>query len=312
MMLFLCLRTSLYLLGSILWLYPGEGIRSEGYRAIISLDDGFLAAGSGGRIDWISVTGKVIKSENFPGENFNCLLSDNQRIIVAGDCGIILISSDDGLFRPADSGTDKNINSLSLFKGMIIAGNDDGEILSGNEKEGFRKIRPGLKGNIVSVSARLTDCYGVTDEGEIIRTTDGINWDIFDFNQVYSGFYKPCFFTRILVTENRIAAVGVQNDGLPVLMFSNQGKVWTERRLNFTNDQGMTDVLTDRPNDIFYDSLHDQFVLVCDKGKLMKLPSCSQCNRQVKLSEENFTGISGNEDILVIVGENYDIKVAEP
>ena len=311
-MLFLCLKTALYLLGSILWLYPGEGIRSEGYRTIVSLDDGFLAAGSGGRIDWISVTGKVIKSENFPGENFNSLLCDNQRIIVAGDRGIILISSDDGLFRKVDSGTDKNINSLSVFKGMIIAGNDDGEILSGNEKEGFRKIRPGLKGNVVSVSARLTDCYGVTDEGEIIHTVDGINWDIFDFNQVYSGFYKPCYFTRILVTENRIAVAGIQNDGWPVFMFSNQGNVWTERKLNFNDEQGMTDVLTDRPNDIFYDQLHNQFILVCDKGKLMKLPSCSHCNKLVVLSKENFTGISGIEDILVIVGENYDIKVAEP
>ena len=195
---------------------------------------------------------------------------------------------------------------------MIIAGNDDGEILSGNEKEGFRKIRPGLKGNIVSVSARLSDCYGATDEGEIIHTTDGINWDIFDFNQVYSGFYKPCYFTRILVTENRIATAGIRNDGLPVLMFSNQGKVWTERTLNFTDDQGMMNFLTDLPNDIFYDNLRDQFILVCDKGKLMKIPSCSHCNKQVILSEEDLTGISGNEDILIIVGENYCIKVAEP
>lgn len=290
------------------FIYPGKIIKTEGYRAIIGYEDGFLAAGSGGRIDWISVSGRIIKSEKFPEENFNCLLSDNQMVIVAGDRGTILISSDRGMFRKADSGTDKNINSLTLFNRAIIAGTDGGEIISGDASGSFKIYHLDLKGNIVSVTARTSDCYGVTDKGEIIHSTNGINWDIFDFNKVYKGFYKPCFFTRILLTENRIAIAGIQNDGSPVFMLSNQGKVWTERALNYTDDQGIIWYLTDLPNDILYDDLQDQFFLVCANGKLMNLPSCSQCNKLAVISLEDLTGISCNENTMMIVGNGFFIK----
>ncbi|MGB8490991.1 MAG: hypothetical protein WCE64_08025 [Bacteroidales bacterium] len=290
-------------------IYHGEKNKSEGYRAAIGYDDGFIAAGSGGQIDRISSSGKITKSEKFPGVNFNCLLSDQRMLIAAGDNGTLMISSDSGIFRNIDSGTDRNINSLALFNGIIIAGTDRGEILSGDEKGGFRKILLPVKGNIVSVSARESDCYGVTDEGEIIHSADAINWDITDFNKVYSGFYKPCYFTRVLVTANRIAVAGMNNDGSPVLMFSSQGGVWTERSLNYTDDQGMPGFLDDRPNDIFYDYQGDEFFLACNNGRLMKLPSCSQCNKLAVLSDENLTGIAGNNNTMIIVGENFFIRI---
>ncbi len=292
-------------------LFPGEIIKSEGYRTVIRYEDGFIAGGSGGRIDWISVSGITVKSEKFPGESFNCLLTDDNKVIAAGNNGTILISSDKGIFRKADSGTKKNINSLALFKGIIIAGADQGEIISGDGKGTFRKTLLNLKGNIVSVSARESDCYGVTNEGEIIHTTDGINWNIFDFNQAYSGYYKPCCFTKILATENRIAVAGIRNDGSPVFMLSSQGKVWTEKLLNYNDEQGLPGLLEESPNDMFYDNAGDQFFLVCSNGKLMKLPSCSQCNKLAVISEEDLEGISFKKNTIMIVGENFFIKALE-
>jgi hypothetical protein len=285
-----------------------ERVKTDGYRTIIKYEDGFLAAGSGGRIDRISISGKILKSEKFPGEDFNCIISDNQTLIAGGDRGTIMISSDKGMFRKTDSSTDKNINSLTLFNGTIIAATDGGEIIAGDGRGFFRKYHLALKGNIVSVSARRTDCYGVTDKGEIIHSVDGINWEIFDFNKIYSGFYRPCYFSKVLVTENRIAVAGVSNDGSPVLMFSNQGNVWTERTLIYTDDQGIKGFLLDFPNDIFYDDSEDQYFLACNNGKLMKLPSCSQCNIMEVLSDIDLTGISCNENAMMIIGENYYIK----
>lgn len=286
--------------------------RSTGYKAIIRYGDGFLAAGSEGRIDWISASGMIVKSENIVGENFNCLLSDNQRTIVAGDHGSMLISSDEETFRKLNSGTDKNINSITLFQGIIIAGTDEGEILSGNGKGSFSKSYPAVKGNIVSVSARESDCFGATDAGEIIHTTDGVNWDVFDFNEVYAGYYKPCVFTKILVTEKQIAVAGVRDDGSPVLMFSNQGKVWSERTLNYIDEQGMQGYLTELPNDIFYDNSRDLFYLACDKGSVMQIPSCSHCNKLAQLSSENLSGISGDSNTLMIVGAHFYAKTINP
>ena len=289
-------------------IYPGITNKQEGLRAVIRYKDGFLAVGSDGRIDLISVSGEIIKSEKFPGENFNSVISDNEMVIAAGDNGTILISPDGRTFRKADSHTDKNINSLTIFNTITVAGTDDGDIIIGDENGFFKKTHLDIKGNIVSVSARNSDCYGVTDEGEIIHTTDGLNWDIFDFNKVYEGFYKPCSFTRVLATENSIAVAGIRNDGFPVFMFSSQGKVWTERPLNYTDEQGMPGLLEDSPNDMFYDNSANQFFLVCSNGKLMKLPSCSQCNKLAVISVEDLEGISFNEDTVMIVGENFFVK----
>jgi hypothetical protein len=290
----------------------GSNIKSEGYQAVTSYDNGFIAAGSDGRIDWISDSGKITKSEKFPGEEFNSLLSFNQIVIAAGSKGSILISFNKGLFKKVKSGTDKNINSLTLFKEKIIAAADHGEILIGDEKGLFKKIQLALRGNIVSISAEKSGCFGVTDEGEIIHTADGINWDIFDFNKFYDGYYKPCKFTSVLVTENQIAAAGVQNDGLPVLILSTRGKVWTERPLSYTDDHGMISFLKDIPYDIFYDLAINQFILVCSKGKLMTIPSCSHCNELIAFSTEDLKGISANGKKVIIVGENFFFKLINP
>jgi hypothetical protein len=281
---------------------------SGGYKAIARYEDGFIAAGTDGRIDRITVSGAVIKSEKFPGEKFNCIISDGKKVIAGGDRGILLLSFEKGIFRKVDSNTKENINSLSLFRGIIIAGTDHGEIISGDGEGSFKRTRLPLKGNIVSVSARESDCFGVSDEGEIIHSVDGIKWDIIDFNKVYSGYYKTSYFTKVLVTDNRIAITGIHNDGSPVLILSTLGNVWTERPLIYTDDQGYKNVLEETPNDIIYNDSEDQFYLACSKGKVMQLPACNQCNKLAVISEENLMGISFNDNTIVIVGGNFLIK----
>src|ERR1035437_10071724 len=110
------LKTILILLSGLLLLFPGKSIYASGYKALISYQDGFLAAGSDGRIDWISASGEITKSEKYPDEEFNCLLAFNEEIIIAGNSGSMLISSDKGTFRKVDSGTNMNIHTLVFFK----------------------------------------------------------------------------------------------------------------------------------------------------------------------------------------------------
>jgi hypothetical protein len=290
-------------------IYTAKRMKPEGYRAVISYGDGFLAAGSGGRMDRISASGEIIKSETIPGEAFNSLYSDEQTFIAAGDKGTLLISSENGKFRKVESGTGSDINSLTVFRGKIIACADHGEIIVGDFQGSFKMIKPGLKGNIVSLSAGRSGCYGVTDAGEIVHSADGLKWEITDFNQVYAGYYKPCRFTQVLATENRVAITGYGDDGSPVMFFSNQGNVWTERPLNYTDELGITGFLEAIPNDLLYDEFSDQFFVACSKGRLMKLPSCSHCNKVADFQVYDLEGISVNENVMVVVGENFFIKV---
>lgn len=279
--------------------------KSVGYKAIVRYGAGFIAAGSGGRIDRLSAAGKIVKSDTIVGETFTSLLVMGQKFLAGGNKGSVLIFSENGTSQRISTNTDKNINSLTLFKDMVIAGTDNGELLIGNAKEPFRKIELSVTGNIVSVSARVADCFGVTNQGEIIHTTDGVNWDVLDFNKAYAGYYKPCHFTSILATPSSIAVAGIHDDGSPVVLFSNQGNVWSDRSLNYTNDDGTGGSLTDSPNNIYYHDTRDEFYLACNNGKLMKIPTCSHCNKVFNLSVVNLFGISGTESDIVVAGDNY-------
>lgn len=316
----------LVLLGNILLLYPMECSSSllgldgsasssdlrtadktilDGYTDVTNYEDGFIAVGSNGQIDRISKTGEINNCHSAFGAKLNCVLTRDKLIIAAGDGGILLISNDNGKFEKINSGTDRMINSLAWFNSKLIAGADKGEILIGNSIGEFKRIQLNLKGDIVSVSANAVFCFGVTNAGEIIHSTDGVNWNVFDFNQEYKGFYKTYYFTGVLVTEQNIAVTGVNDDGAPVFLLSNRGTVWSERALSYKNEQGMPKYLEGSLNDIFYDQLHDQFYLVCNDGELMILPSCSQCNKLVVLSANSISGISGNGDTIMVVGDSF-------
>jgi hypothetical protein len=288
--------------------FQEKKLNNQRYSAVTRFKDGFIAVGTNGRIDRISSSGAVTGSGNFSGEDLNCIISHNERVIAAGDKGTILISTQEGKFNKVESPTRENINSLSVFKGKIIAGTDDGSIITGDGEESFKLIKLPLKGKIVSISARQSDCFGVTDEGEIIHSVDGLKWVITDFNKVYSGYYRTSRFKKILATESRIAIAGEGDDGSPVLMFSTQGNVWAERSLIYNDEQGRKEYLTEKPGDIGYDYSTDEFYLACTNGRLMKLPSCSQCNELYVLTSEDLEGISFSENTMMLVGENFLIK----
>ena len=286
-------------------------IKPDGYHSVTGYNDMFLAAGSEGRIDRISLSGHITKTESFPGENFRSIISDNRNVIVAGENGVIRISFDGNTFSKVDSGTDTDINSVTIFNRTIIAGADRGTIILGDPGGSFNVINLNLKGNIVSLSAGSSYCYGVTDAGEIIHTNDAVHWDIFDYNQVYNGYYKQCSFTSVLVTLNRIAVAGKQDDGSPVVAFSSQGNVWTERILSFTDDHGFREFFNEIPNSILYDETGDQYFLACNKGTLLLLPPCTQCNKVTRVSDKDLRSLSFNGNKMLVAGEDYFIRIMD-
>jgi hypothetical protein len=274
------------------------------YSDVVSQKDGFIAITNDGRIDWISDNGTVTQTKSLKGEEFQTALLNDEQLIVAGVQGAMYYFQKDSAFQKIESGSTQTINCLVQFKNQIIVGYDDGELRIGNPGELFKSIQLDLKGNIVSISSNTLNCYGVTDKGEIIHSKDGLNWTIFDFNEVYDGYYKASSFEKVLVTPKQIAVIGKNVDGLPVLIFSSAGNVWSERPLTFNDEQGFNAQLSEIPNDIYYDSLNDQFILLCTNGMIMTIPSCSHCNKLYKVTDKNLRGISGNEHALILVGDD--------
>ena len=284
---------------------------NQGYKAIINFEDGFLAARTDGKIDFITDKGIVVRSLKIGTASLNCLITYNENTYIAGDSGSIVVYSKKTGFKTHNKISDKNINALVLFNDLVIAGSDKGEVLIGNINGDFKKYQLPIIGNIVSISSRSNECFGVTDEGEIISTIDGLNWKILDFNEYYKGFYKPCKFTCIFATEQQIAIAGKKIDGTPVLLLSNQGNVWSERSLDYTDSDGRISVLEVIPNCINYSVPDDLFILGCSKGKLMTIPSCSHCNKVFEYADFDISCFAIKNKTMIVAGINFYLKLID-
>jgi len=285
-----------------------ESTRSSTYVDITKSQDGFVAITNDGHINWISEEGTIKKTKKIE-ENPACLSFYNQHLLIAGNQGSIIYFDTDEGHRALNGFTENPINSLAVFKDRIVAGCDGGKLFLGGIEDSFQPIEIELKGNVVSLSTGTSVCFGVTDQGEIFHTNDLVHWEIFDFNTSYKGYYKSCSFNKILFGPDQIAVIGRNEDGLPVLYFSSRGNVWTERPLTYTDDFGNQSYLKNVPRDIYYDPLGNQHILVCDLGVIMTIPSCSHCNKRIEISDNDLTGVTGNDQNIIIVGDDNFIQI---
>ncbi len=277
----------------------------KGYRDVTFVEDYFIAVGTGGRIDRINKTGEIYPLNNDLKEDLNSVTTNGQVIIAAGVNGTIVVSTDKLTFRKIEIGTDMEIFSITSFNGVIIAAAEDGTVLTTSDTERWCSTKLPVKGEIVSLSAGASVCAGITTKGEIVSTSDAVNWGVFDYNQKYAGYGKPCIFTDVIVTSDRIAVAGYHEDRSPAVLISSMGTVWMERLLNYTDDSGMMEYFSGILNSIGYDRTEDQFFVVSGDGDLLSLPSCTRCNGRLKVSEKNLTSVICSDNTLMLAGDDF-------
>lgn len=281
----------------------------EGYRDAVPYMGQFLAVGTGGRIDLIDASGARVRTFNEHKGDLNCATVWEKLAIVAGEGGLVLLTGDGVVFEKTETGTDKDINGIAARRDMIVAGADGGTLLVSVNGKTWNTIEPGVRGNIVSVAAGASMFIAVTDEGEIIRSDDALNWKVTDYNKEYSGFYKPCMFHEVLAAGCNIVICGKHSDGSPAVIISTLGNVWTERLLNYRDDQGSIRSLANCPNSLAYDRPRDQHILACDNGEIFSLPSCTKCNASAIISGNNLHAIACLDDMLFCGGEGFSVNV---
>lgn len=275
------------------------------YRDIVYAEDRLFLAGTSGRIVYYEAAGNAASLNNSFPDNINSILVYDSLIFAAGDNGTLLFAEDGDKFTRLVTGSSVDINEITIFKDLLVAGADNGSILVSSDGKTCGAMNTGAEGNILSISANKSFCIGVTDKGEIIKSTDGFNWQVTRFNKEYAGYYRPCVFRKVLVTENRIVIAGQYDDGSPAVMLSSLGSVWTERILNYETDNGEYRMLICQINDIAYDIAGDQFILACDNGEIMFLPSCTKCNMLRIVSDKDINGIALSGEWMFLAGEDY-------
>lgn len=286
--------------------FASGGDATEGYRALAPTAEGFVAAGTDGRLDRLDRSGRFVDGGSFPGVEFNCLLSHGTTLFAAGNDGVLMVAAGEGAFKSVDSGTTLDIRSLTWFEDYLVAGAAGGRVLIGDAAGFFEQTTPAIKGNIVSLSAAGEVCWGVTDRGEIFHSRDLVAWRVFDFNTIYADYYEPCSWSAVVATGEQVAVAGRSADGVPALYLSTGGEVWSPRDLDYTDTRGIPARLSAIPRAMIHDSAGDRLVLACDGGEVMSVPSCSHCNEMLFSGiKQHLTAIAMQSGVIVVAGDGF-------
>lgn len=128
----------------------------------------------------------------------------------------------------------------------------------------------------------------------------GEDWELFDFNEIYNGYYPACTFTALTYAGGLFYLAGVDLKGYAHVFVSLLGSVWEER--NLVALQPMSDPVRLKGEilRILYDGDSNQVFLICRSGQLATLPDCPKCVKIIQLqSSPAEDGWFDNECIVV-------------
>lgn len=284
---------------------------NKGYISAVYDGEAFLATGTGGRLDRISVDKNV---KNIPVPTDNSLLKIfilNGRTMISGTGGVILYSDDSVNFKLGNTGITSTIYEITFFSGNYFACADNGVILSSKDGMTWKQIQSGTANNIVSIASNGLMVMAITNESEIISTSDGVTWKINNFNKEYEGYYDPYIFTSIKSIGEAFFIVGhwMEDPGTPNVMSSTTGEVWLPQSLYDIDGIDYDSPVSIKINAIDFDQ--DQILAACDGGRILTISNCYKCHKIEKYLDADIKDIALGGDKLIIVGDDYAFDILD-
>jgi hypothetical protein len=191
--------------------------------------------------------------------------------------------------------------ALCLWQGRLLALQADGSCLLELDAKGDVRDKlaaPPSRGRLRDLASDGSWLAGVTDEGEIVRSQDGFQWAVLDFNASYESYYPRMDFRCVAAGSGSIMVAGVGEDGLPAAFVSSRGTVWSPRSLEVDG------VLpSSAPEGLDYDAQADSFFLSFHNGGLLTLPGCTHCNAwETKASGPIYARVRSASSVLLLTG----------
>ena len=290
---------------------PPESEVPAGYRSAAPCGNaGFLACGTGGRIDFISNDGTVQSCESGTTENLNSVFVEGQNVVAAGDHGTLLLSYDGAAtFQSVDLKTDADLFCAVVYKGTLFVASEGGIIYRENAG-GWEAVQMETTNDVISLAPTDYCLCAITAETNILTSTDGLNWKHQDFNKVYDGLYPRYVFTKAIPAGSTMFIIGYpeENPNHPLIMYSETGEVWMMKEMMKINDEYPSDTDNLQVHDICFNI--DQIVGVLDDGKVLSITECTKCNESTQMEEEkDLWATAVNEESVLVCGEDFYAKV---
>lgn len=283
-----------------------------GYTGAVRAKEGFLAVGTGGRLDAISEDGTVTQLDSGTDADLTAVWTDGDFWFVSGTKGTLLISRNGRTFAPVKLDTEADVCGAVRFDGEFYAATADGVILFSPDMARWSVEEEYPFGFTQFVSMD----YGmaiINDRTDVLFTIDGMNWEHQNFNEVYDGLYPKYVFTRLVGAGQTFFVLGYEQDDprLPLVMFTETGEVWMQKAFNEIDGVSPEPEDAWRVNDLEFSQ--DQILSACTEGRLLTIPECSVCNKSFDVEgAKTLTGIvlseAGN---VLVVGEDFFSRVID-
>ena len=283
----------------------------QGYLAAAATPEGFLAVGTGGRLDAIGLDGSVTHLESHTGADLTDLWTDGSRYLVSCADGSVLLSTDGARFDRYPAVPDGGLCGAVRYRGSTYAATYDGRVLKSNDLERWSVVYEQETFGFTHLAATNYGLVLINEQTDVLLSADGLNWTHENFNEVYRGLYPTYVFHALIGAGDTFFVLGFEQDRpeVPLIMYTEQMEVWMQLGLNMIDDE-VPDYETTpwRVNDLCFHP--DQVLAACDAGRLLAMPGCSVCNRSLRLPDAgSLRCIALNENSVLAAGEDFYCSV---
>ena len=283
-----------------------------GYTSADILGDGFIACGTGGRVDRISLDGEVTTLDSGTTEKLNCVYTEGSNVLISGNNGTLLMSTDAGeSFRSVKTGASGALNACTAYQDVLYAAGEDGVIYR-QGSAGWKKVPMETDHEIVGLVSTNYCVVAVTAETDVYYSEDGEEWEYMNFNEDYEGLYPAYVFTKAVGAGETFFVLGYHADNpeLPLIMFTETAQVWMQKEMMKINDQPVTGEENIHIHDISFNI--DQIVGAIDDGRVISITECSVCNEEMQLDEQkDLWATASREEGVLVCGEDFFSRVLD-
>ncbi len=281
-----------------------------GYRSAEAFQDGFIACGTDGRLDFISMDGEVRSCDSGTTEDLLCVYVDGDEIWVSGTGGTLLSSKDGGnSFWAIDVGVKDSLCGIAMYEGERFVAGERGLVYR-ETPTGWEPVQLGTDCDLIGLASTQNCLTAITAQTDICITMDGRSWESYRFNEVYEGLYPAYVFTRTVSAGETVFVLGYieESPNQPLIMYSELGDVWMQRAMLEINSEPISEDMDLRIHDISFNV--DQIVGVLNDGRVLAITDCVTCNEMKTLEgAKGLWATAAQEAGVLLCGEDFYCSV---
>ena len=295
---------------------PAEPADPMGYVSAAPYAEGYVACGTGGRMDSISVDGVVTSMDTGTTEDLHCVYANGDDVVACGNGGTVIRSTDGGkTFSAIGPDSDSTIFSVTMHNDTLYAAAEGGVLYRLNDGD-WETIRTETKHDLVSVVSTSHGVAAISAETDVCFLQDGEEWQFENFNEVFDGLYPAYTFTKLVSGGESFFVLGheVDNPAYPLVMYTTftdmNGDVWMQKEMMKLDGEYVSPEMEIPLNDICFCA--DQIVGAMDGGKALALTECVECNETKTVEGAgDLWAAASRDDSVLLCGEDFFVQVME-